>query len=372
MMKIQGTNLAIRSSGYQRSSKVEMTSLEVRIGPKSSGETTKSATSSDVLNKSNLSNVSSISSVSKSMNASKTLNVSNASGGSNEERVFSDEFISLEAMELQVQESLLSEMDNLKIKLIEMVLSAWLGYAFKMDHIAFYASDVSGGDMTSPGWGVSYSHYEAESKEQVMNLQAEGKVILEDGREIQVDYHLSMSEQFTKSHSESFQAGNILLDPIVINYDGPSASLTQEKFEFDMDMDGTKDKIAFATNGSGFLALDRNNNGSIDDGSELFGPSTNDGFSELREFDEDGNGWIDENDGVFDQLKIWERHEDGSSKLIGLGEAGVGAIYLKEVSTAFDLSDNQLEMQGKMRTSSIFLKEDGSAGSVHEIDLVLK
>ena len=119
------------------------------------------------------------------------------------------------------------------------------------------------------------------------------------------------------------------------------------------------------------MALDKNNNGTIDDGSELFGPSTNDGFSELRTYDADGNGWIDENDTVFDQLSIWERNPDGTSKLMGLGEVGIGAIYLKDVTTLFDLSDDQLELQGKMKTSSIFLKEDGRAGSVHEIDLVV-
>ena len=46
-------------------------------------------------------------------------------------------------------------------------------------------------------------------------------------------------------------------------------------------------------------------------------------------------------------------------------------MYLKDVTTLFDISDDQLEMHGKVRTSSIYLREDGTAGSVHEIDLVV-
>ena len=50
--------------------------------------------------------------------------------------------------------------------------------------------------------------------------------------------------------------------------------------------------------GSGFLALDKDGNGKIDDGNELFGTKSSDGFGDLREYDSDGSGWIDENDEI--------------------------------------------------------------------------
>ena len=70
-------------------------------------------------------------------------------------------------------------------------------------------------------------------------------------------------------------------------------------------------KISFVGSGSGLLALDKNGDGIINNGTELFGPNTQDGFSELSKYDSDGNGWIDENDSVYDNLRIcgkgWKR-----------------------------------------------------------------
>lgn len=65
----------------------------------------------------------------------------------------------------------------------------------------------------------------------------------------------------------------------------PAASLTERDFAFDIDLDGHADQIAFVGTGSGFLALDRNGDGEINDGSELFGPESGDGFAELAAYD---------------------------------------------------------------------------------------
>lgn len=384
-MRINESNMALESSGFQKSSKVEVASLEVWGSQDSEQGTVR-----------------------------KTDELSISEAGA-KQSFFGYHFLS--SQELEAMESVetfegdyLNEEDKLKIQLLEAFMSVWLKRDFKINTMTLHidtekylegkaianklrnldqhharenarrgrrklANDEGARKRRNvtprQGWGIRYSRYSEESKSQKLDFSAEGKVKLEDGREIQVDYRLHMSEHTYKRTMESFKAGDALLDPIIINYGGPSSNLTQEKYEFDIDMDGTKDQISFATKGSGFLALDRNANGEIDDGSELFGPSSNDGFSELRAFDEDGNGWIDENDAIFDQLRIWERNPDGSSKLMSLGEVGIGAIYLKDVTTLFDISDDQLNMQAKMRTSSIFLREDGTAGSVHEVDLIV-
>ena len=60
--------------------------------------------------------------------------------------------------------------------------------------------------------------------------------------------------------------------------------------------DGRKDNISFVQPGSGFLAVDKNNDGKINNGKELFGPNTGNGFDELAKYDSDGNQWIDESD----------------------------------------------------------------------------
>ena len=75
-----------------------------------------------------------------------------------------------------------------------------------------------------------------------------------------------------------------------------------------------------------FLALDKNGDGRMNDGSELFGTASGDGFKDLAAYDEDGNGWIDENDSIYSQLKIWTKDENGKDHLIDLKDADVGAI----------------------------------------------
>ena len=72
--------------------------------------------------------------------------------------------------------------------------------------------------------------------------------------------------------------------------------MVNTNFSFDLDSDGVKEDIPMIRPGSGFLALDLNKDGIINNGNELFGPHTGDGFVELSSYDKDTNNWIDEND----------------------------------------------------------------------------
>jgi hypothetical protein len=106
-------------------------------------------------------------------------------------------------------------------------------------------------------------------------------------------------------------------------------------------------------------------------GTELFGPQTGNGFLELAAYDEDGNGWIDENDSIYNQLVIWTKDENGEDQLFALGEKGIGAIYLGHLATPFALTDAQQQEQGEIAQTGIFLKENGQAGLIQHIDLVV-
>ncbi|MCR5102232.1 MAG: hypothetical protein K6B41_12820, partial [Butyrivibrio sp.] len=122
----------------------------------------------------------------------------------------------------------------------------------------------------------------------------------------------------------------------------------------------------------GFLALDKNDDGKINDGAELFGTKSGDGFSDLAEYDEDSNGWIDENDSIFSKLKVWTKDENGNDKLLKLKEADVGAIYLGNADTEFSYKDMAGETNGVLRKTGIYLKESsGAAGTVAHVDLAL-
>ena len=77
---------------------------------------------------------------------------------------------------------------------------------------------------------------------------------------------------------------NALFDPLVINIGTDSAKVSNQKFKFDLDSDGKEDSISMPTRGSAFLALDKNEDGTINDGNELFGTKSGDGFKDLREY----------------------------------------------------------------------------------------
>jgi hypothetical protein len=231
------------------------------------------------------------------------------------------------------------------------------------------APEIAQADLQ--GFGLAYDYHESYSETETMSFSADGVIRTEDGREIDFSARLNMSRQFMIEKSISIRAGDALKDPLVVNFSGAAAELGERKFVFDIDSDGTSDQISFVAPESGFLALDRNGDGIINNGSELFGPSTGSGFAELAAYDLDGNGWIDENDDIYDRLRIWTRTTDGREQLFALGEKGVGAIYLNHLATPFSFKDGSNELLGQLRDSSIFLGDNGSIGTIQQIDLAV-
>ncbi|MCR4605467.1 MAG: hypothetical protein K5639_05655 [Eubacterium sp.] len=211
--------------------------------------------------------------------------------------------------------------------------------------------------------------YETSESESTA-FMSEGSVMTKDGRKIDFDLTLGLSRSFmeaSKGEKESLSAK--FIDPLVINFDAPSVELSDKKFEFDLDCDGELDNIAILGQACGYLAYDKNGDGQINDGSELFGAKSGDGFAELSVYDSDGNGWIDEADPIFDKLKIWSKDADGNDKLVGLGVRGIGAIYLGNAPTQFSLNDSSNVTQAMIRSSGVFLREDGSAGTIQQVDM---
>ncbi len=212
------------------------------------------------------------------------------------------------------------------------------------------------------------------SEKEATNFNATGHVLTEDGREINFGISIGMSRSFEAEFSEVTQESivNVFTDPLVINLDKDIASVSDQKFFFDINSDGAEDYISTLDSGSGYLVLDRNEDGIVNNGSELFGAKTGDGFLELAEFDSDENSWIDENDDIFSKLQIWTKDKDGNDILISLKEADVGALYLGNVSTDFMLNNIATnDTNAAIRKTGIYLKESGGAGTMQHIDLAL-
>jgi hypothetical protein len=223
----------------------------------------------------------------------------------------------------------------------------------------------------SGGPGLVYQRNERYQEQETLRFQAAGVVRTADGREIDFSVALNMSREFVQESNLQVGAGSQKIDPLVINFDGLGASLSQTRFEFDLDSDGTAEQIATLRPGSGYLALDRNGDGIINNGSELFGPSSGRGFAELAAYDEDGNNFIDEGDSIYHQLRIWMTNDDGSTQLAALGDKNIGAIFLGHVSSPFQLKDAQNNLLGEVVNSGLYLTEDGKTGVVQEINLTV-
>lgn len=225
-------------------------------------------------------------------------------------------------------------------------------------------------EAESAGFGLIYEYRESEYEYERTEFAAGGIISTADGRQIDFSVSLSMSREFYREQNLSIRAGDALKDPLVINFSGSAAQLTERNFSFDIDADGTKDQIAFVGPGSGFLALDKNGDGIVNDGSELFGALSGDGFLDLRAYDGDGNNWIDENDAIYENLRIWSRTSEGEEQLIGLGQAGVGALYLGHIETLFSVKDAENSLLGQVRSTGLALMENGQAVTMQQFDLV--
>lgn len=220
-------------------------------------------------------------------------------------------------------------------------------------------------------WGMTYSQHASYYEQETMAFSASGLIRTADGQEVEFSLDLQMSREFYTEQNLSFTTGNAgTTDPLVLNFDGTAAELSSMTFSFDLDVDGYEEAMPFVGESSGFLALDQNGDGRVNDGIELFGPRTGNGFQELAELDEDGNQWIDENDSAFNRLSLWTRNGSGNDRLESLKARGVGALFLGNVKSPFDLKDSLNQLRGQVNSSGIYLQENGAVGSLQQIDMV--
>ena len=211
-------------------------------------------------------------------------------------------------------------------------------------------------------------------EQEQLKFAARGRVTTADGREIKLELGFALDYQLVSASDRLTRAG-ALKDPLVLNLDGLVADFTSGKFSFDLEGDGKQEELPQLAAGSAFLAMDRNGNGQIDNGTELFGVQSGNGFADLATLDQDGNGVLDEGDNQFAQLRLYRPGE----ALLTLGDKKIGAIFLQNTATQFThLGTNpattkdatQVEQSpAVLRQTGLYLTEDGKAGTVQQLDL---
>jgi hypothetical protein len=167
-------------------------------------------------------------------------------------------------------------------------------------------------------------------------------------------------------------------DPIILDLDGNGLETVglAANIHFDHDGDGVLTKTGWAGKNDALLVWDRNTNGSIDTGAELFGDFTMlpngtlapNGFAALAALDSNGDGVLDANDPAFAELKIWrdadQNGKTGTGELISLLDAGIVALNLANTLKNQNLPNgNQLTREGS------FTRADGSTAAMGEFQL---
>jgi Ca2+-binding RTX toxin-like protein len=154
---------------------------------------------------------------------------------------------------------------------------------------------------------------------------------------------------------DKFQGSQKSSSPLVFDLDGDGIEITQLSDKsttlFDLNADGRRTQMAWASPDDAFLALDRDGNGLIDTGKELFGDQTvlangkkaADGYAAQAELDSNHDGQLDAQDARFADLRLWrDLDQNGisdSSELLTLAQLDITQINLNKTAGTQTLAD---------------------------------
>jgi hypothetical protein len=211
-----------------------------------------------------------------------------------------------------------------------------------------------------------------ETLDELEDLSNEAKSIMDVAAENIGDFLDDILGLFTQA--EAIGAAS---SPLVLDLDGDGLELSPldgSGIHFDHDVNQYAELTGWVSPDDGFLVYDRNANGTIDDGTEVFGDNTPinggtetaaDGFAALAEFDTNANGVIDASDTQYSDLRVWrDLNQDGLSttdELKTLSDHNIVSIDLNAQSSSQTINGHSVPLV------STFTRSDGSSGDIGDV-----
>ncbi|MDF7675572.1 calcium-binding protein, partial [Neisseriaceae bacterium ESL0693] len=206
------------------------------------------------------------------------------------------------------------------------------------------------------GLGIAYSIYEGNDDKRKWKVG--------EASDYWRDFFSKSDDWKQRNHSSKYH----LYDPLILDLDGDGIeTIAAGNFDgvlFDHDHDGIRTATGWVSRDDGLLVFDRNGDGIINDGSELFGDSTpladgslaSNGYAALAEFDSNGDGKVDASDDRFNQLLVWrDLNQDGISQkdeLFTLSQLGIQSLNLAHQNSNTSLGNgNTLAQTGSYTTT---------------------
>lgn len=212
---------------------------------------------------------------------------------------------------------------------------------------------------------VKYQRRESEREVEVTSFRAAGSVATADGRQIDFTAALDLARVYARTETISLRASGTLNIPSGAGAPAPVPSPAAAPAPGGV---APPSQQALSVGGS-VLGLDGNEDGRIDAATELVGQSGN-GFAELAEYDEDGNGFIDEGDSIFSKLALVDQGATGLTADT-LESRGVGAIFTGSVATPYRFTDESNQTVATVSRSGIYLNENGTTGIAQQVDVLI-
>jgi uncharacterized surface anchored protein len=217
---------------------------------------------------------------------------------------------------------------------------------------AYFASDKATYNMSDWKWGVK----------NVGTNDGLDSDVAGDAKNL---INTTKTDTITLTSGKNDMSWDASITPIAIDLNGDGIhTISREANTGSFDLLGTGKAITsgWLSKDDGFLAIDKNGNGQIDDISELFGgASKGSGFAKLATYDSNGDGVVDAKDAQFSSLMIWQdansNGKTDAGELITLAKAGVVSLTVGYTELPFLDANNNLHLE----RSSVTLSNGKSA-----------